>query len=438
MSQTIPLHTGAWYGDHEIAVELPDSWQVAMSAPGTGRPLTDDEIRQRLRTPVGQPPIREAFRGCSRPLIILDDLNRPTPASLVVPTLLEELEEAGVSAGQVRILMGPGTHGAPAADALPKKVGQAAASACRLIVHDSRTDGVRIGRTSFGTPVLVNREVLESDAVIGVGGLYPNHTAGFGGGAKLAIGVLGFRSIANLHFRHKSAGWGSFDVGNAFRRDLDEIARMIGLETTISLLVDSQRRVVDCICADTHTYYADALESWKETFRTPGPGSSDVVIANAYPNDLSLTFVRMKGTAPFAHARAGASRVVIAACPEGLGFHGLFPFMNVPRGHRARILAMRLPIILQRPGETSVKMGRRLLRQVRRRPPRSAPLPVTSPSIWLYRTAADRSDPLPEWVPDMRISSSWEEIVEGVMREQGGRASLKASLYACAPLQWIG
>ena len=48
MSQTLPLRTAAWYGDHETAVELPDSWQVVTSVPATGRPLTDDEIKQRL------------------------------------------------------------------------------------------------------------------------------------------------------------------------------------------------------------------------------------------------------------------------------------------------------------------------------------------------------------------------------------------------------
>ena len=37
----------------------------------------------------------------------------------------------------------------------------------------------------------------------------------------------------------------------------------------------------------------------------------------------------------------------------------------------------------------------------------------------------------------MRVSRSWQEILEGVRREQGGRDGLRAVVYACAPLQWI-
>src|SRR4029077_5228670 len=57
----------------------------------------------------------------------------------------------------------------------------------------------------------------------------------------------------------------------------------------------------------------------------------DVVIANAYPMDVSLTFARSKGLAPLAHSGSQASRVLIAACPEGLGLHRIFPYLNGPR-----------------------------------------------------------------------------------------------------------
>jgi len=52
--------------------------------------------------------------------------------------------------------------------------------------------------------VLVDREVLAGDPMIGVGGVYPQHSTGFGGGTKLALGVLGKRSIVALHYGHLS------------------------------------------------------------------------------------------------------------------------------------------------------------------------------------------------------------------------------------------
>ena len=143
-----------------------------------------------------------------RPLIIVDDLNRPTPAAQVLPLLVRQFTEAGIPKENVTIMVGPGTHAPPTPEAVVKKVGADLVRDCRVRSHNSREPVVMAGRTSFGTPVLVPKEVLASDFVVGVGGVYPNYSAGFGGGAKAALGILGFRSIAALHSRHGSIGWG--------------------------------------------------------------------------------------------------------------------------------------------------------------------------------------------------------------------------------------
>jgi nickel-dependent lactate racemase len=83
--------------------------------------------------------------------------------------------------------------------------------------------------------------VLGSDFVLGVGGIYPQHSTGFGGGSKLALGVLGKRSIMHLHYTHPSMD-GSYDIESDFRRDLDEVARMIGLRTSITVHVESTEK----------------------------------------------------------------------------------------------------------------------------------------------------------------------------------------------------
>src|SRR5581483_10441369 len=250
------------------------------------------------------------------------------------------------------------------------------------------------------TPILVNPHVVDSDLVIGVGGVYPNQTAGFGGGAKLALGVLGFRSMASLHHRHASFGWGGVDGKSGFRRDLEEIAERIGLETTVGLLLDGERAIVDLCCGETREAHA-ALVARRERFRAPRPAAdTHVVIANAYPNDLSLTFVRMKGLVPLAHAPAGASRVAVASCPEGLGFHGLFPFLNAPRHHRERMLLLRLPMLAPRPGELVAKVLRRVARELRTRVGGRRPAPARP--VWVYRPSLDRPmGALPADIPGM-------------------------------------
>lgn len=432
-AQTLTLRTGAWYGESEIDLTIPASWMVTQHAPRPMRQLAAEEIATRLEEPVGQPPIRELARGRERPVIIVDDLNRPTPAADIMPALLAQLRDAGIRLDRVRIVMGPGTHGAPPADALLKKIGADAVTRCRPFVHNCNGRTVRVGRTSFGTPVRVNPEVAEADFVIGVGGIYPNQTAGYGGGSKAALGVLGFHTIAALHYGHPGAGWGAA-AGGTFRRDLDEIAAMIGLRSTISVAVDGERRIVDVRCGDPWVSYAEALTETRDAFRAPFPEGADVVVANAYPNDLSRTFVGMKALAPLRAAPPDASRIVVAACSEGVGFHGLFPLLDPPRFHRQRVVGARLDTLSHRPHEVLQVLRRRL-----RRPAAHSAL-ATSPRprqhrhpIWLYTPNAAC---LPA-VAGIRPTDSWEEVLGAVHEEQGSRERLHAVLYPCSPLQWL-
>jgi len=429
------LRTSAWYGDQPLSLEFPKEWNVTFLWPRTPPALADDEIVDMLDRPIGQPSIREICRGKSRPLVIVDDLNRPTPAARVMPHLLSHFHDAGIPAREVRILMAPGTHGAPARDAMVKKVGAEAVSSCRTLAHDCVHNVVKIGRTSFGTPVIVNREVVTSDFVVGIGGIYPNYTAGFGGGSKLALGVLGKRSIMHLHYCHREMGWGSSEESD-LRKDLDEIARMIHLNTMISLHVDSDRQVVRASCGDHFRHYKEELAFSQVAFRAPMPDDADVVISNAYPNDLSLTFVRMKGITPLLQCGLRSSRIVIASCSEGIGHHGLFPFMNLPRFYRARAMAQR--ISLMKPGEVAARIMLRLHRSLRANfnLDRNSTWAEKNP-IWLYRTG-NHPEPLPSRIPfQITATSSWSEIVQAVQREQPDKKHLKVLLYTCAPLQWL-
>lgn len=434
MSPACRLRTAAWYGDHELQIAFPDGWDVSVHAPRTPAPLSDAEIDAALRDPVGQEPINRMARGSSRPLIIVDDLTRPTPAARVIPHVLRQLGEAGIAAEDVTILLATGTHRGLAHEALAKKVGPAAAATCRMLVHDDAGDLAKVGRTSFGTPVSANRAVLASDYVLGVGGVYPQHSTGFGGGSKLALGVLGRASIARLHYGHPSME-GSYETDNDFRRDLNEIAALIGLRTSVSAHVNADRELVRLVCGDHERYYADAVAFALDAFRAPLPGDADVVVSNAYPIDVSLTFMRSKGIIPLIYGKPGASRVLIAACPEGVGHHGLFPFVPNPRRWRYRHMARRARA---QPGVVPAKLARRAARLPRRLRPATSARPASNSEapqrpVWLHAPGRQPGE-LPVNLPGMTAVYAWEEVIGRIRLEQGGRDDLRVAVYPCAPL----
>ena len=265
------VRTAAWYAERSVTLRFPAQWDVIEHWPPTLPPLGEEQIRTSIGRPFGQGPIHERCRGEKRPVVVVDDLNRPAPAWRVMPHVLEEFRRGDIDPAAITIVMATGTHGAPRPGALETKVGRQAAAACRLEAHDAGRGGGRLGKTSYGTPVLANRTVAASDFVLGIGGIYPNHTAGFGGGAKLALGVLAKSSISRLHYQHGSVGWGTVDGPNHFRRDLDAIAELMGLHTMISLHVDHRGEIVRLACGDHLRYFAEE-EILTAVQAEPGPG----------------------------------------------------------------------------------------------------------------------------------------------------------------------
>jgi len=423
-----PLSTAAWYGDPPLELAFPADWSVVIHQPELPPPLDHDQMLAALRDTVGAPALASIATGARRVVVIIDDLTRPTPSEAVLPLLLDELENAGAKRENVTILVATGTHGPASADAMMRKVGRSA-QGCRLVSHDDLADCPKVGHTGMGTPVFVNRELLAADLVIGVGGVYPQHSTGFGGGSKLAIGVLGRASIARLHFGHESMN-GRYDIENDFRADLAEIAGLIGLRWMVMVHVNARREIVRLVSGDPEQAYPAAAAFSRERFAAPLPNDADVVIANAYPMDISATFMRSKGVIPLLHAPLGASRLLLAACPEGAGHHGLFP-LEPPTGIGR--LRRRTQMIRAR-GWREVP---RLAMAVARRPFRARAVAPTTPRplpILMYQTI-DPPSAMPQSLPGMQILETWSDVLDTIRAQQQGRHRLRVVVYPCAPLQ---
>jgi hypothetical protein len=290
--------------------------------------------------------------------------------------------------------------------------------------HDQR-GLVHLGRDSRGTPVLVNQHVAAADYVIGIGGVYPQNSTGFGGGAKLVLGVLGRRTIISLHYGNSSEQ-GSYNIDNDFRRELEEIADMLRLETSVCLHVDAHREAVRITTGDHRAFYRDSVAFAIGPYRVAPPQDADLVVANAYPMDLSLTFLRSKAITPLLRAAPSSSRVLIAGCPEGVGRHGLYPFLDRGLAARLRHLYRHLLVHPRQVPKAAATKAARLLQ-----PTSSRPL---SRPIWLYTQNAALSTRSSR---PFQATDSWDVILGRIRMEQAGRP-LRVALYPCSPLQVLG
>jgi lactate racemase len=430
----VEIGTKAWYGDSRLQLPLPESWDVAVHRPQLDPPLNDEQIRRIFAGPAGRR-LAALASSTRRPVLLVDDLTRPTPVNRVLPYLVDILGRSG--AVEVTILIAVGSHAAPSAEGVDRKLGTLPAG-CRVVIHDFRGPSTRLGTTSSGTPVFVNPIVAEADLLVGVGGIYPHSSAGFSGGSKIVLGAMAERSLIHFHFGRPGSR-GGYHLDNNFRRDLDEAAALAGLAACVSMFVNDRREAVKVLVGPTADYYAEAVQWACRAFSAPPPGSADVVISNAYPMDVSLTFMLSKGTAPLRHVRPGASRVVIAGCPEGMGHHGLFPLADRPRFYQQRQFARELRA--RRRELPGIAMRRALKVVGKQAEPLSEgvvtdvfseaqqnPIALFIPEAW--------EGQLPPTVPNMLLHRTWESVLAQVRREQEAER-LAAAVYACAPLQVI-
>jgi nickel-dependent lactate racemase len=318
-----------WYENTEMELRFPPSWSVFFCPMkgGTKKKLFQKEMERLIQHSTGTKPIAELARGKKEVAILFDDMARPTPVYEIVPYVLRELEKAGISDGQIRFIAALGAHGAQTAIDFRKKLGQEVLDRFPVYNHHPFDHCVYLGQTSRGTPVSINREVMACDLKIGIGCIVPHSFSGFGGGGKIVLpGVAHIDSIAYNHGKllqdHPgSVGLGRID-GNVPRLDIEEAARMAGLDLKIDAILNLRGEITSLFIGDPILEHREGIGVAREIYATTPAKAMDVVVVNAYskPNEAAI--------APFigipSLKEEGGDLVIIANEPGGQVVHYLF------------------------------------------------------------------------------------------------------------------
>jgi len=319
-SAVVRLPQLAWYGDSTLEIDLPPTWNVTVcrsqgaDAPG----LEAEGFRQAFAQPLGTRTIRELARGRKRVAILFDDACRPTPVATILPYVLEELSRAGIADSDIRFVAALGAHGAMAGVSLRKKLGDDVMGRFLVYNHNPYELCTPLGTTSRGTPVAINTEVMRCDLKIGIGSIMPHLITGFSGGPKIVLpGVASIETIGVNH--NKYGGPGRTDIGkyegNVVKADMDEAARMAGLDVKIDALLNLKREVTSLFVGDVVEEHLQGVAAAKQHYATEYVGDCDIVIANCYFKANGIPPApRVAG--PLLKS-AGGDMVLIVVTPEG-------------------------------------------------------------------------------------------------------------------------
>lgn len=317
----------AWYGNTELEIEFPSSWDVSVCymKGHRRRALSEKGYREAFANPTGTKPIRRLARGKKEVAILFDDMSRPTRVAEVVLYVLEELKAAGVKDRSIRFIAAVGAHGALTRLDFVKKLGESVLSRFPVYNHNPYENCTYLGETSNGTPVAVNAEVMGCDFKIGIGCLIPHPLTGFGGGSKIIL--PGVASIDTMAAHHRDLimklltkgidpgiGVATFE-NNVMRRDIDEAARMAGLDVKIDTVLNGRGQTTAIFVGDPIAAYAEGVKLARKVYATEPAETPDIVVLNAYSkaNEAVLAIPLLGG---LLRGKQG-DLVLIANAPEG-------------------------------------------------------------------------------------------------------------------------
>ncbi|RLA83949.1 MAG: hypothetical protein DRG31_05540 [Deltaproteobacteria bacterium] len=330
MRVLLPQHP--WGSRRELLLEFPDHWVVEVGEiAGAGQsPLGDRDIEKALREPIGSPPLKELARGRREVVILFDDMSRITPARVVIPWILQELEVAGVAEDRVRFIAALGCHGAMTRSDFVKKLGEEVVSRFPVYNHNPFGESVFVGETKSGTRVFVNAEVMGCDLKIAIGSVAPHTMTGFGGGGKIVLpGVASFETIEEFHKKGKEAlggRGGPFSVlellrGNPLREDIRDAVQMVGLDFKVELLVNGRGEAVAIFAGSPDLAHKAALREAIRHYRAPFIGDASIVVANVF-SKASEGEIGVVSSLPSLTPRGG-DMVLVCQVPEGHVTHYL-------------------------------------------------------------------------------------------------------------------
>jgi nickel-dependent lactate racemase len=332
------------YGNAALTARIPAE-NIAFVLKRKHAPGLADEtaaLLEAIRHPVAAPPLSDCIRQGDKVVIIVTDNTRPCPDDRLLPPLLAELERK-LPRENITIIVALGLHAPLSKEELVKKLGKDIVSGYRVLNHDPAAT-VNIGTTSRGTPVEVNRRVLEADFRISTGFIEPHFFAGFSGGSKsIAPGVSGPKAIYHNHgyemLEHPLSRAGILE-GNPVHEDIVEQAEMAGLNFIVNVLLNERQQITHVVAGDPVQAHEQGCQIERELAGFQVDQQVDITVTSnsGAPLDLDL-YQTCKGIDSAALiTRQGGIIIMASACNRGAGPEA-FTQMHLSSHSPAEVLA---------------------------------------------------------------------------------------------------
>ena len=245
--------------------------------------------------PVNSKPIHELALGAKKVAIVVSDSTRGVPTSKVMPFVIKELKEAGITLSQIVVIIALGVHRPANKKEITEIVGADYIDQLKIVNHDPYDEKklINLGLTSFGTPVEINKIVYQSDFRISIGKVEAHEFAGFSGGRKSVLpGISSEKSIKINHRPEMILKRGSIPGelnNNSIHKDMVEAAKMLGIHYSVNFVLNGNGRTVGLFTGELFETHQKAVEFLTSFCRVKIEKKPDIILTTpGYPLNIDF------------------------------------------------------------------------------------------------------------------------------------------------------
>ncbi|HEX5708459.1 MAG TPA: nickel-dependent lactate racemase [Pyrinomonadaceae bacterium] len=327
-------HVELRYGRAAVPFEFDEGRFAVLEAERGDEPraLGDAEIGAAIDSPIDSQPLEEIVSPGESALIVVSDATRATASADIVHLLVRRLVQLGVAPYDLRVIFATGIHRRVTRAEKSELLTPFVVQRVRTLDHDAydAAKHAQLGATERGTPVEINRALLEHSHVILTGAVNFHYFAGFTGGRKsVCPGLASARTIEATHLlaldaerggRRAGVGPGRLD-GNVVHEECERIAAEAAPSFIVNAIVDERGRPVRVYAGDWRAAHRLACAEYADSHTVTISERRPLVVASAggAPYDLNLIQAhKALEMASYACAEGGHI-VLLAECADGTG-----------------------------------------------------------------------------------------------------------------------
>lgn len=326
------------YGRGKLSFTLPEGVKPTVIVPNEKPALADPHkaAAEAVKKPVGTPPLARMLKekAPEKVVVVVNDVTRPTPYSVMFPPLLEAFKEAGVKDEQVTLLVATGIHDVHTDAQNREFYSDEIVNRFNVVSHDAFKPETHtfMGTFKSGYKFYVNTLAKEADFLITLGVVMPHYFAGYSGGRKSILpGLAGKETVEKNHARMVELmdNLPPIDV-NPVSLEMIEAARQVGVDFILNVVVNDKQEVVSIHAGEVAEAWRNAVDISSSMFEVPFEKQVDICItcASGYPRDINAYQAQKALDHADRITRTGGTIILAAECPTGYGEHVFEEWMN--------------------------------------------------------------------------------------------------------------